>query len=389
MITISITILSIVIFFGIMLIVSYVYRHRYGLTNTYVAKLVISLVTLITAIVAFLYAITYRDEPHEDVDVSKNTFSETGATDTKRDSDSITSDSDSNFSISFGSNRSAPEPKEWSMTGNSDFAAAAALQIQDKAAAQKKYTKQCKSKNAASCTQLALIYLKNDETPKDLKKGILLLLGTCTLGYKYACSELARSYQDKTIRKLVKERELKSSDEDAALNALISACSNEQIEACDAVGVAYRNGVGVQKNPAMSANYFKQSCELVKKLPETAHKDPHGCTNLADFYARGVGGFARNVLKAEELYQYSCDNDLAWACYRLGIFFQSSIGGVKAEKGRDSFEKACSLGHRMACELLESTSDSQTNEVTKESSDNNKYHMVGEVEDEGTGKDNN
>jgi hypothetical protein len=61
-------------------------------------------------------------------------------------------------------------------------------------------------------------------------------------------------------------------------------------------------------------------------------------------------GGDKNLVKARELYQKSCEGNCAAGCHNLGVAWNQGIGGsVDKARAKQAFDKACQLGRQKSC----------------------------------------
>ncbi|MBO6258205.1 MAG: sel1 repeat family protein [Succinivibrio sp.] len=73
---------------------------------------------------------------------------------------------------------------------------------------------------------------------------------------------------------------------------------------CSNLGVAYRNGFGVEQDFNLAMIYYAKACEL---------NDAGGCSGLGHMYEEGLG-VRQNRKQASELYGKACDLGLQPGC---------------------------------------------------------------------------
>jgi TPR repeat protein len=180
------------------------------------------------------------------------------------------------------------------------------------------------------------------------------------------------------------------------------ACEGGDLDACEALARAYRDGDGVARDPARSASYYLRACEagrapactaqaavlrrsgdkrllpaarladlracvlrradscriLLAEFPEldlgprqVARRttrackagDAAACLMLGHLTSNGLG-VERDVREAARLYRRGCDLNVGWACIALARAYESGRG-VKKDKVRAAalFRQGCAV----------------------------------------------
>lgn len=122
-----------------------------------------------------------------------------------------------------------------------------------------------------------------------------------------------------------------------------AGCAGGFGPACHLLGLQYRDGTGVAKDPARAAAYFQKGCD-----------GGHGasCASLGVAFEDGVG-VAKDVPRAFALFRKACDATDRWACTRLAFALASGAGIDKdvAEAAR-LLDRSCAAADAMACAKL-------------------------------------
>lgn len=156
---------------------------------------------------------------------------------------------------------------------------------------------------------------------------------------------------------------------EVAARLWITACEAGDASSCSAAGVLHTQGLGVDRNVGIAAEFFRRGCEggamtacsnlgLITlngagvdrdlaeayRLNELACRngDANGCNNLGAIYDNGAG-VNPDYQKARELFQQACDTGLMRGCVNLAVLLDAGRGG-----NRDTTEAARLL--RLACD---------------------------------------
>jgi len=105
-----------------------------------------------------------------------------------------------------------------------------------------------------------------------------------------------------------------------------------------------------------NAGDFEKGLEYYQKLNYTkaqqffikgCQTDKKSCNYLGVLYENGLG-VQKNINKALEYYQLSCNSNMVKACINLGSLYSQLNQKDKAKK---AFKKSCKLGYKPACYL--------------------------------------
>lgn len=222
------------------------------------------------------------------------------------------------------------------------------------------FAESCKKNNYPSCTEWSNIaLLRNNQ--KQIPKAIRRLARSCGAGYSYACDLLSEQYERSVVENLLTEGKLRAVERDAIHELIVKKCHDKNYSACNALGVAYKSGIGVKKSGAEAGRYFKAACDIAEVSKNINH--PHACGSLASYYARGKNPFEKNLNEANRLYQFICDDrKIPWGCYQWGDFLASGMMAGASAQAKEAFRKGCELGYVPSCARLDSPQDSTSNE---------------------------
>lgn len=247
--------------------------------------------------------------------------------------------------------------------------------------ARKKFAAACNVHHAPSCNELGKLVRDAKGGPKDLTRAVDLFSVACKGDIQTACVDLGE---------LLFAGEIVKQDAARAVELFTSACNTVDpakaptegaadplARACNALGVAYRDGVGVEppkKDEKKAAELFDKACSArlaagcvsagalaattkrkddVEKAAvyfETACKldARQGCMELAGLHADKAWPGAADD-KAALYYQKTCNIDPTRGCYEAGFLMET--GRVPAREGEIEYlyNLACEHGHTEAC----------------------------------------
>ena len=153
-------------------------------------------------------------------------------------------------------------------------------------------------KDAASCADLALMFVKGEGIPADEKKAMTFYLRACDFGSALGCNQ---------------------------------------------AGMRVEDGIGTAKDDAKAAALYQKACDAAK---------PDGCTNLARMYANGWG-LAKDEPHAVEILTRACNLGDPSGCSNLGFFYVKGRGcEVDHPRGVSLLRKGCLAGNKWGCEVL-------------------------------------
>ena len=190
----------------------------------------------------------------------------------------------------------------------------------------------CSRGDAEACIVLARDLEEGVRVPRDERRSAEAARRACDAGLAIGCQQFAWHLQDGAgVEK----------DEGTARLLGSRACEAGASVACNNVGVLLLKGRGGGKDLEGAVTHFQRACRAGRDATM------HGCSNLAGMYEHGIA-VPRDLGRAVALYGRACVDLSAPACNRLGQILTSKVEVV----GDEYFRKACTLGHRGACEHL-------------------------------------
>ncbi|MGZ0189142.1 MAG: hypothetical protein ACKVH0_14250 [Alphaproteobacteria bacterium] len=113
--------------------------------------------------------------------------------------------------------------------------------------------------------------------------------------------------------------------------------------ACNALGLIYSNGTGVEQDIALAARMFDAAC---------MGGNPRGCTNLGKAYFEG-GGVVEDYQAAGRLFERACQDGDKKACSNLGKLLLDGLGRpVDEARAVALFNEACEAKDELGCAIL-------------------------------------
>ncbi|MGD0838810.1 MAG: tetratricopeptide repeat protein [Polyangia bacterium] len=125
------------------------------------------------------------------------------------------------------------------------------------------------------------------------------------------------------------------------------ACDEEDLEACEALGVCYWTGTcGVGKDAQQGLKLFREACDA---------GDMGACGHLGVCYEMGGCGLMRNDEQAMAYYEKACTGGEMDMCNNLGVCYYEGRCGVAKDDAEAAklYEKACRGGYSGACYNLD------------------------------------
>ncbi|MEZ4240779.1 MAG: tetratricopeptide repeat protein [Myxococcota bacterium] len=179
-----------------------------------------------------------------------------------------------------------------------------------------------------ACSQLAYALLAGVEVPRDAERGRKLLERVCVgeSSDPEACTALGRAYEEG----LGVER-----DRTEASKYYRWACASGRIDACERRGDLLVSDVGVRRDDHEALNMYERACE---------GGIARACTEAGSILY--IATFVKQDLaRAAELFGKGCEGGHAHGCYGLGQVQERGVGGTPdMAAARASYEKAIALG---------------------------------------------
>lgn len=121
------------------------------------------------------------------------------------------------------------------------------------------------------------------------------------------------------------------------------ACDGGDRDSCSELGFMYERGAGVPKDPARAVAPLNQACEAGEKTD---------CTKLGYLYQQGEA-VPKDEARAAALYRKACEGGDASGCAYLGWMHFNGTGVPKDEaRAVPLFKRGCDAGNAWACTVL-------------------------------------
>ncbi len=200
--------------------------------------------------------------------------------------------------------------------------------------------------HAESCLALAGLVREGKGGPRDMHRAAELYEIACKGDIKSACVDLGLL--------LYKDRDGLKAEPAKAVTLLSDACKqvdeatqpkdgpHPMAQACDALGVAYLEGVGVEppkKDEEKAAQLFDRACEA---------KLASGCVSGGNMLAKERQD--KKVARAAELYEKACKLDARFGCFELAQLHETKAwDGATDELASMYFQKTCNTDPTRGC----------------------------------------
>lgn len=223
--------------------------------------------------------------------------------------------------------------------------------------ARKAWSTSCMQEHhAESCNALAMLVRDAKGGPRDLHRAAELFEISCKGDVQSACVELGLL--------LYKDRDGLKAEPNKAVTLLSDACKkvdkddlpaegpHPMAQACDALGVAYLEGVGVEpprKDEDKAAELFDRACDA---------RYAAGCVSEGNLLAKERHQ-KKKVARASELYEKACGLDPRSGCFELAQLHETKAwDGASDELASRYFQKTCNIDPTRGCfeagQLMES-----------------------------------
>ncbi len=222
---------------------------------------------------------------------------------------------------------------------------------------------ECDAGAPASCAALGFFLLDGEDVPHEPERAARLLEGACDHGWVDACTRAGMH---------LAEGEGSPERDVRAVHALGRACDAARGDACTRLGDLARVGRGGPRDVDASLAAYRRGCEagsdlacrrvadhhmgtgdraaLVELYRSMCDGDrPHGCTLLADVFARGTDAAEQEQIGA--LLDRGCQGGDVDGCARLGVALARGDFAIPPDAGRarQTLESACASGNADAC----------------------------------------
>jgi TPR repeat protein len=204
------------------------------------------------------------------------------------------------------------------------------------------YKNACRESDMQACYMVGLAYLTGDGVKKNLELGKSFLKMSCEAGINMACYYLYRK-----------------EDSTKARDYAIAACNHKIAEGCGKLGYIYDEGLGVKADPEKSKAYYKKMIDYGRGICDNkkANDDcseiecltiAENCNLVGLGYGNGLG-VEKNPPRSDQYYTKSCLFGGAEGCMVAGTGFLLQKDVNNAEK---YLKRSCGLGDTLGCLTL-------------------------------------
>ncbi len=210
--------------------------------------------------------------------------------------------------------------------------------------------------HAESCMQLGVLVRDAKGGPRDLHRAAELFEIACKGDVRTACVELGLL--------LYKDRDGLKAEPERAVELFASSCDQVDVTpaapdaqpgsgmpesgphplaaSCEALGTAYREGVGVEPPKAdedKASQLYDRACDA---------RFAQGCVSGGNLAAARRA--KKDVAKAADLYERGCKLDARQGCFELAKLHETKAWpGAEDQKAAVFFQKTCSIDPTRGC----------------------------------------
>ena len=253
----------------------------------------------------------------------------------------------------------APEiPEAWEAYEAGDYGGALRL-----------WQEACDADNPRGCYHAAVVHRDGEGVPANTEKARALFTQACESGFGLGCFNMGVYSEGETQREFFKQ-----------------GCDADDIGSCARLGMAYRDGDGVEADSTQAISYLERACLVIEMragpacfmlaglfdihLGEPISDDPaianrwleegcerndaDSCQNLAWHYAHGFG-VETDYVRSAALYQLACGDNAAMECFFVSAQHRASPEYRGNEVDRDwrdaagAYDRACDAGLADGC----------------------------------------
>jgi uncharacterized protein len=193
----------------------------------------------------------------------------------------------------------------------------------------------CALDDPRACGFAGRLWLDGRRVPRDVQRGLGMLLRACDSGEAPACVFGARRLADPLNEGVQDGAELRSRLE------LVGSCWSGQADACYRAGLLFYFGRETfPRDRSLAARVYGRGCDL---------GDSRACNNLGDALAYG-DGVARDVARAAGLFDKACHLGEALGCANLGYMAEHGEGVSRdTSRALTLYRDACTTGDVYGC----------------------------------------
>ena len=203
--------------------------------------------------------------------------------------------------------------------------------------------KACDLNDGDGCNLLGFLYAKGKGVTKNKSTARNYFEKSCDLNNGLGCNNLALAYmhlEGKNVQQNYYN----------AYRYFEKACTQNISTSCGALGILFLEGKGVNKSESAAIAYFNKACNLGDK-EACQFRD----TNSSKVSYRNEEPKIEYYVNSDSMssIEYSCSLGNEINCYNIGLcYLYGKNGCVQSNtKAKNYLNKACSLGHKEACNI--------------------------------------
>ncbi len=216
----------------------------------------------------------------------------------------------------------------------------------DDAASVPWFRKGCDLGDAQGCYNMGLMLQYGRGVEKDETAALAQYEAGCDQGAPNACTNAGYLRQNG----IGAERWESRAVENYRLGCLGSTCTGSNTEGCLNWARCYRDGIGVNVDAQHASEILEDLCERGKRDPHDADA-PQNIARACSLL--GALKLEKDPTRAVELFHRGCDEEDAFGCYNLGVFFSNGQNVAQSDAAAaDYFGRACGKNDGEACYWL-------------------------------------
>jgi uncharacterized protein len=192
-------------------------------------------------------------------------------------------------------------------------------------------SKGCELSNAEACYRVGVTEMHGDGTPKNETKGRELFKKACDLGSNSGCISTAANLLDAEPKKIAE-----------ALPIAEKLCAAKDQEGCHLLGFALYYE---KKNLPRAVEVLDGVCKGNGPKKAVANS----CNIAGVIYLEEMKP-KKDPARALKFFEAACEKESGDGCSNVGLLNEKGVGTPRnAERAKEAYAKACSLGKEKAC----------------------------------------